>query len=112
LIVQTIAACMLLAGVLVGECTPDCKPVALRAEDFKPCGNMGFKMDSSRLKLTKVPSEFPPAKEFPGQPLCVLDLGKNDLIRLRPNAFNSLRINASEIQNSWTCKNKSTIYQT
>jgi len=82
----------------MGDGSQDCKPIELSDEDLKLCGNKGFKMDCSGLKLTEVPREFPPAKEFPGQPLCVLDLSNNNFVHLRSHAFNSSSINASEIQ--------------
>ena len=98
LIVQTLATCALLARVLMGDGSPDCKPIKLSDEDFKQCGNKGFKIDCSGLRIQEVPDTYPPATEFPGQPLCVLDLSNNNIIRLRSHAFNSSSINASEIQ--------------
>ena len=89
---------MLLIDVLMSDGTSGCTPIKLTEEDFKQCGNKGFKMNCSGLRLKRVPYEFPPAKDFSGQPLCVLDLSNNDIVNLRPNAFNSSSINESEIQ--------------
>jgi len=98
LIVQAIAASALLVNVLAVNGYPDCTPTKLSDEELKQCGNKGFKMNCSGLALKEVPYEFPPASKFPGQPLCVMDLSNNDLVRVRSNAFNSSSINASEIQ--------------
>ena len=84
----------------------DCTPIKLSDEEIRHCGNRGYKMDCRGRRLQGVPYMFPPASEFPGQPLCVLDLSNNNFVNLRANAFNSSNINASQIQMLYLQLNK------